>query len=187
MRSTVLVGGGRSPLSARRYLACPVNRIILLSFLFAAAALGATDAPPVEPMDDSFSPLLFIGVLIVLFLIAVSIMVGVIAAVGTAIVVGLGIISSSAFIGLFRRRFSSGLRALHYQLCAVAALPAGIAVLWLASHLFNLHLQHRDIFIVGATAGVIAGLLLAFAFDRLVGIAYRRFAPPAIPNATGNA
>jgi hypothetical protein len=163
---------------------------LLLLLLFATAALGAPEAPPVDPSDD-FSPMLLgffvIGVCIVLFLFAVSIIIGIIAAVSTVVLIALGIVSSSAFIGLFCRRFSSGLRALHYQLCAVSALPLGVGTLWLGSYLFSIDLPPRYIFMIGSAAGLCGGLLVAFAFDRLAGIAYRHFVTRALPSATVSA
>ena len=163
---------------------------ILLLFLLAAIALGATDEPPIDPGDD-FSPMLFafvlIGICIVLILIGVGIVITAIVAISTAILTALGIVSSAAFIGILRRRFSSGFRALHYQLFAVTALPAGIGALWLGSHFLTTNLRHRDILAIGSIAGICGGLLLAFAFDRLASFAYRRFVSPSIPNATGNA
>ena len=156
-------------------------------FLLATIALGATDEPPIDPSDD-FSPMLFafalIGICIVLVLVGVGIVVAAIVAISAAILTALGIVSSAAFIGILRRRFSSGFRALHYQLFAVAALPAGIGALWLGSHFFTTHLRHRDILAIGSIAGISGGLLIAFAFDRLAGFAYRRFVLPSIPNAT---
>ncbi len=156
----------------------PVKSAILLLLLFTVTAIGAIDTPPVEPIEEEFNLFLFgffvIGVCIVLFLFAVSVVLGVIAAVAITILVALGIISSAAFIGLLHRRFSSGFRALHYQVCAVAAVPAAIGALWLGSHLFTLHLQPRDILTLGSIAGVCSGLMLAFAFDRLIGTALGR-------------
>ena len=163
---------------------------LLLLLLFATIAFGATDSPPIDPSDD-FSPMLFafalVGICIVLFLVGVGIVVAAVVAISAAILVALGIVSSAAFIGVLRRRFSSGLRALHYQACAVATIPAGVGALWLGSHFFTTHLRHRDILAIGSVAGICGGLLLAFAFDRLAGIAYRHFVTPSIPNATGNA
>ena len=176
--------------NVRRFLAFLVKPAILLLFLFATVALGATDEPPIDPSDD-FSPMLFafalIGFCLVLFLVGAGIVVVATVAISAAILTALGIVSSAAFIGILRQRFSSGFRALHYQLFAVAALPAGVGALWLGSHFFTTHLRHRDIFAIGSIAGICGGLLLAFAFDRLASIAYRRFVSPSIPNATGNA
>ena len=161
---------------------------ILLLFLFVTVALGATDEPPIDPSDDFGSPAFALVCLcIVLFLVGVGIVVAATVAISAAILIALGIVSSAAFIGILRRRFSSGFRALHYQLFAIAALPAGVGALWLGSHFFANHLHRRDILAIGSIGGICGGLLLAFAFDRLAGIAYRRFVSPAIPNATGNA
>ena len=163
---------------------------VLLFFLFATLALGATDSPPIDPSDD-FSPMMLafalVGICIVLVLVGVGIVVAAIIAVSSAVLVALGIVSSAAIVGLLRRRFSSGLRALHYQVCAVAAIPAGVGVLWLVSHFFTEHLRHRYIVAIGSFAGICGGLLLAFAFDRLASMAYRHFVTPSLPNPTGNA
>jgi len=160
-----------------------MNRVILLLLLLAPIAFGASDAPQIDPSDD-FSPMLFpfalVGICIVLFLIGAGIVVATIVAISTSILVAFGIISSAAFVGILRRRFSSGLRAFHYQICAVATIPAGIGALWVGAHFFTMHLRHRDIFTIGTVAGISAGLLSAFAFDRLAGIAYRHFVTPSI-------
>ena len=174
----------------RRFLASLVKPAILLLSLFVTVALGATDDLPIDTSDEIgplVIPIVFIFLCILLFLVGVGIFVAATVAFSAAVLTALGIVSSAAFIGILRRRFSSGFRALHYQLFAVAALPAGIGVLWLGSHFFTTHLRHRDVLVIGSIAGICGGLLLAFAFDRLAGFAYRRFVSPSIPNATGNA
>ena len=139
-------------------------------FLFSTIALGATDTPAIDPGDD-FSPMCFAFVLmalcIVLVLIGIGIVVAAVVTVSVTILMALGIVSASACIGVLQRRVSSGFRALHYQLCAAVALPAGVGVLWLGSQLFRTHLRHRDILAIGSVAGICGGLLLAFVFDRL--------------------
>lgn len=164
---------------------------ILLLLLFATVALGVSDSLPMEPSDGG-GPLFlmvfaFIGVCIMLFLVGVGIVATSIAAVSATALMALGIVSSATFVGILRRRFSSGLRTFHYQVCAVAAMPAGVGALWLGSHFFTTHLRHRDILLIGSVAGILSGLLLALAFDRLACITYRRFVTPAIFNANGNA
>jgi hypothetical protein len=164
-----------------------VKSALFLFFLFTVVAVGADEVPPVETSEEEFNPFFFgflvLGLCIILFLLAASIVLGVAAALGIIVLVALGIVSASAVIGLLQRRFSSGLRAMHYQVCAAAALPAGIGVLWLGSYLFGLHLHYRYILMIGSIAGVCGGLLLAFTFDRIMGAAYRRFVMPRLPNA----
>jgi hypothetical protein len=153
-----------------------------LLFLFATVALGAVNEPPVDPGDD-FSPMLFcfalFGLCIVLVLIGVGIVIAAIVAASAAILVALGIVSTSALVGLLRRRFSSGLRAFHYQVCAVAALPAGVAALWFGLQLFRYPVSPWAVLAVGSVAGAGGGLVLAFAFDYAVRLAYRRFVTPS--------
>ena len=163
---------------------------ILLLFLFVSVALGAPDDLPIDTSEEIgplVFPIMFIFLCIFLFLVGVGIVGAAIVAISAAIFTALGIVSSAALIGILRRRFSSGFRALHYQLFAVAALPAGIGALWLGSHLFSTHLRHREIIAIGSLAGICGGLLLAFVFDRLASFTYRRFVSPSISNATGNA
>ena len=175
----------------RRFLPSPVKPAITLLFLFTTVALGTSVSPPMEPGDGGgplfFMALAFIGISIMLFLVGVGIVATGIAALSATILVALGIVSSAALVGILRRRFSSGFRAFHYQVCAIAAIPAGVGALWLGAHLFTTHLRHRDILAIGSVAGILSGLVLAFAFDRLASIAYRRFVTPPIPNATVNA
>ena len=163
---------------------------ILLLFLFVSVALGATDDLPIDTSDEIgplVFPIIFIFLCVLLFLVGVGIVVAAIMAISAAILTALGIVSSAALIGILRRRFSSGIRALHYQFFAVATLPAGIGALWLGSHFFSTHLRYHEIIAIGSLAGICGGLLLAFAFDRLAGFTYRRFVSPSISNATGNA
>jgi hypothetical protein len=157
-----------------------VNAAIPLFLTLTTTALGITDDHLDGPADD-FSPVIFFAMMIflcvLLFLIvagiAAGIVVSIVAIVSAALLTALGIVSSSAFIGVFRRRFSSGLRALHYQICAVAAVPAGMGAVGLGSRILHASLPLHEILTVGAIAGVCAGLVLAFAFDILARIAYR--------------
>ncbi len=149
---------------------------ILLVLVLAKVALGADDGQ-MEPRDD-FSLMLFviafIAMCVVLFLVGVGIVAAAVAVASAAVLIALGIVSSSAVIGIFRRRFSSGFRALHYQLFAVAALPAGIGACWLITHFGNASLGLGGILGIGSVAGLCGGLLLAFVLDRLAGFGYRK-------------
>jgi len=154
----------------------PAISVFLL--LFAALAFGA-EGPPVEAGDDFGSPLLMLGFLlvamaVVVFLVGAGIAVAAVIIMAAALCGVLGIVSSAAWVGLLRRRFSSGLRALHYQACILAALPAGVGSLWLGSHFFAPQLRGGQILAIGSLAGITAGLILALAFDRLAVIVYRR-------------
>lgn len=156
--------------------------IALFMLLFAALAFGA-EALPVDAGDDFGSPLLLVGFMligmtVVVFLVGAGIAVTGVIAMSAALCAGLGIVSTAAWVGLVRRRCSSGLRALHYQVCALAAMPAGIGALWLGSHYFAPQLRGGQILVIGSLAGMAGGLLLALAFDRLVGIMYRRMIAP---------
>lgn len=154
-----------------------MKSVITLLFLLATRVLGADAELPIDPSDD-FSPGLFMiamaAICVALFLIGFGVAVAAVMAISVAALAGLGVVSSAVLIGMVRRRVSSGLRAFHYQVFALLALPAGIAVLWLGSHLTHSQLGPGEILIMGSLAGVGSGLALAFLFDRLAAALFRR-------------
>lgn len=114
--------------------------------------------------------------LIAFFLIGFGIVVGAIVMASIAVLISLGIVSSAVIVGIVRRRFSSALRTFHYLVCAVITLPAGVAAFWLVSHLITTKMVAFEILTAGSVIGLTSGLALAFLFDQLAGIIYRRFA-----------
>lgn len=160
--------------------------VALISLLAMGAALGATGSLPAEEyIDDGPDPglglMLLLAVLLVLVLVGVGLVVGLFALAVLAIFTALGVISSSVLLGLYRQRFSSGLRAFHYQICALAAFPAGMAALWLATRLFELPLRLRYVATLGGCAGICGGLVVAYGFDRLGLWIYTRLVKPRWP------
>lgn len=153
----------------------PAPLILFLMLAFAWSAAASTTTPP----DDGFDPgplfvaLLFVAVLLVL--IGIGIVVGLACLACAGIFVALGVVSSSALVALFRRRFSAGLRALHYQLLALLGLPCGVGALWLGCSLFDVHVRHRYIVATGSATGIVAGAIIAFILDRFFRFVYHRF------------
>ena len=127
------------------------------------------------------------AIIIMLMVLLVGVVIVALAATVVLMITALGIVSSSAVLGIYHRRFTSGLRALHYQICTVAALPCGIAALWLGSHLVEAHLQLHVLLVIGSIAGVGSGLLLAFCLERLAGFIHRRFARRSISGDNASA
>ena len=146
-----------------------------------SAVAAAAEVADTIPPDDDFAPGLFFGaiffVAVLLVLIGIGIVIGLVCVGCAAVFVALGIVSSSALIAILRRRFSAGFRALHYQLLAAIALPCGIGALWLSSALFEFHLRHRYILLIGSAIGIMAGICIASILDRFVRFVYRRFIP----------
>ena len=137
---------------------------------------AAADSSPTEVLPDPgplFGILLFGGACLVL--IGIGIVLALAGLAFSALLVAFGIVSTSALVALIHRRFSSGLRALHYQLFALAAAPCGVIVLEFGAWLFHLHLRHRYILLFGLLAGVGAGVAIAFLFDRVARFVYHRF------------
>ncbi len=152
---------------------------IPLLVLLATRVLGADAEVPIDPSDD-FSPGFFMfalaAICVALILVGIGIAVAVVVAASVAALAGLGVVSSAVLIGLVRRRLSSGLRAFHYQICALLAIPAGIGALWLGNWLTGSQLGIGEILGIGSGAGIASGLAMAFLFDRLAVALYRRFA-----------
>lgn len=138
-----------------------------------ALLLIATDTHgaevPVDPSDD-FSPMLalmaLLAVLVMLIVLGICLAIAAITAVCLLVLIALGILSTSALTGLLRRKFSSGLRALHYQACAAIALPVGAALAWLAIWLFDTTAHLPTALAIGAFSGICAGLAIAYILDR---------------------
>ncbi len=114
-----------------------------------------------------------ITAVLMLALAGFGIFVGIFVAAFVAMLVFVGIVSTATLIGIIRRRFSSGLRALHYLFLSAAAVPTGVAVLWLGSKVFP-HISKRDVLLAGSIGGLLGGLLFAFVLDRIVVFICRR-------------
>ena len=142
--------------------------------LMTTSAMAASDTVP--PADDFGSPVaLFVLAAVMLVLVGMGIVISLTFLACTAIFVGLGVISSSALVALFRRRFSSGLRALHYQLLALIGLPCGAGTLWLACSLFDVQIRQRYILAIGGAIGIVAGIIMALILDWSFRFVYHRF------------
>lgn len=149
----------------------------ILLFLTSSAFAQAAEAP-IDPSDD-FSPMMaFMAVLLILvmlILLGICLAVAVITAICLLILVALGILSTAALTGILRRKFSSGLRALHYQACAAIALPVGAALAWLGVWLLGSTSHLPFALAIGALAGICAGLSIAYILDRAAVAAYLHF------------
>lgn len=114
-------------------------------------------------------------------LVGIGLVLAAVAMLSLAVLALAGVVSTSVCVGLCRRRLSSGLRMLHYQLAALAAAPAGIAVLWGIDRWRGGPLGAGALLGLGALGGAGAGLLLAWGLDRLAGglarAVMRRVAP----------
>jgi hypothetical protein len=142
---------------------------VFLLVALAATVFGATDAPSLDS-DEPISPML----LWVMFMFAIA-AVCIVAVAILALLIAVGMVSSATVVGLFRRRLSAGLRAFHYQFCAVLGMPGGIGAVWCWRHFFRSDLSVRAVLLVGSISGICGGLLFAFFIDRAACVAYRRY------------
>lgn len=173
-----------------------MNRVIATLLFLTSSAFATASEMPLDPADD-FSPglgiMALLAILVMLVVLGICLAVAAITAVCLLILVALGILSTAALTGILRRKFSSGIRALHYQVCAAIALPAGAALAWLAVWLFDSTSHLPVALAIGSLAGICAGLTIAFILDRAAMVAYSYFEKskskrarigPSPPNAT---
>lgn len=155
-----------------------MNRVLATFLFLTSTAFAAAAEIPLDPADD-FSPglalMALLAILVMLVVLGICLAVAAITAVCLLILVALGILSTAALTGILRRKFSSGLRALHYQACAVIALPVGVALAWLAAWLFDSTSHLPLALAIGSLAGICAGLTIAFILDRAAMAAYLYF------------
>jgi hypothetical protein len=111
---------------------------------------------------------------ICLMLVGIGLAIGAAIVGSAALLVTFGFISSSAFVVFWSKRWSAGLRMLHYQVCVAAAIPGGIFLLWLACRVFHLWWPLREKLLLGAAAGAAGGLLFAITLDFIARFAVRR-------------
>ncbi len=154
-----------------------MHRVLGIFLSLVTLASAKTAEVPLDPSDD-FSPgmlaITLIALFVVLVLFVISIVIVAITTVCLLILIALGIISTATLTGILRRKFSSGLRALHYQLCAAVGLPAGIAAFWGGVWLFSSDIPAPAILVIGGAIGICTGLIIAFILDHAAGIAYRQ-------------
>ena len=151
------------------YIVALVALLVIAGKLFAQQN-GVDD---LGDTGDEFNPFLFALVMVALLATAICFVICVVIGVllivlfllTTMILASIGIVSSSAVIALLRRRWSAGVRALHYQLFIAAAWPWGIGATFLACWLLDSPLKWREIFLSGSLIGFAVGALLAFAVD----------------------
>lgn len=112
---------------------------------------------------------------VVLVLVGVGVVIAAVIVASLAALALAGVVSTSLLVGLYRRRVSSGLRMLGFQLGALGGAPAGVGLLWLIDHVRGgAALGTAGVIVVGALAGAAGGLLLVWLLDRLVLVLARR-------------
>jgi hypothetical protein len=108
----------------------------------------------------------------------------VIVAICAAVLLAICVTSSSMLVGILKRRVSVGLRAFHYQISAVL----GVFFLECLAFAFR-GIAHSkpSIFATAFSAliaGLLTGLVFAYALDQLAGFLHRRFFPTSTPPIT---
>lgn len=118
-------------------------------------------------------PILIFGV-VALVLIGVGIGAGLFAALVASVLLFVGVISSSALLGVLTRRPATALRAFLLQCGVLAGIPAGAVTAWAANHLLKWFAEARaampgsfewQIPLFGAAGGALAGLVIALSLD----------------------
>lgn len=122
--------------------------------------------PPDLPGAGGFEPLalIMIGILLVaMFVIVVACCLVIGLAILATILVGTGIVSASIIVGFLCRSVSAGFRALFLLVGALLGIIGGIIGTLLTQSVWNSPLR----WIVGIAAGLFAGLIVAWLFNRV--------------------
>ena len=106
-----------------------------------------------------------IALLVVLILIGVGIAIGLIACLIAAALLGLGVISSSFLIGIRSKKPAAGIRAFWVQCGILAGIPSGIVCAWLILLFIPTENDSWPVYLVAASAGAVAGLIIALTLD----------------------
>ncbi len=106
-------------------------------------------------------------VVVALVLIGVGVAIGLVACALAAVLLGMGVISSSAFVGLRSGRPALGVRVFLLQCGVLAGIPAGAVCAWLAQSFFAAYGAGWPVLIYGALGGACGGLLIALLLDFL--------------------
>ncbi|MGB8168999.1 MAG: hypothetical protein WCF18_15990 [Chthoniobacteraceae bacterium] len=102
---------------------------------------------------------------VALVLIGVGVAVGLVGCVLAVMLLGLGVISSSAFIGLRSGRPGLGFRVFLLQCGLLAGIPAGAVCAWLAQSFFAAYGAGWPVLLYGALGGAFSGVLVALVID----------------------
>lgn len=104
---------------------------------------------------------------VALVLIGVGIAVGLVACALAAVLLGLGMVSSSAFVGLRSGRPALGVRVFLLQCGLLGGIPAGTLCAWLAHSFFEAYGAGWPVLLYGAIGGAVSGIALALLIDFL--------------------
>jgi hypothetical protein len=110
-------------------------------------------------------------VVVALILIGIGLILGAASLVAVGVATALGIVSTSLAIGFFRKRLSSGFRALCYQVFVVIFAAAGIGVTVILSLVFELRLDPLAVVLLGGLSGAVVGLLFGLLGSWLIDLA----------------
>lgn len=124
------------------------------------------------PDDQDFAPGLFFGVLLVFFVILFCIGAGIVFAVLSVLAIvaftTLGIISTSVYVGLYKKSFSKGALAFFLLVGALAGVFTGVGGFLFITILFDLSYTLPVILVSGSIGGLIAGILFGFLFFKIL-------------------
>lgn len=121
--------------------------------------------------SDDFSPMLFmmalVALIVVFVLFVLAVVIAFIATICVVILTTLGVVSTATVVGLWQGKFSSAIRALHYQICVALTIPAALGILWLANTIIPLNISNLSLWLIATASGLIGGLLIAFVLDKI--------------------
>lgn len=140
-------------------------------------AFSSTDAYIRSVEDEQFAIfLLLLGTAGVCFMVGfflVGVLVFLILLGIVVLCIAAGVISTSVFIGWYKRSLTSGFKSFIIIVASLIGIVSGILGLGLISYLFKLEFDRSTISIAGSICGLITGALLGLVVFKVLRISFR--------------
>lgn len=142
-----------------------VKVLLILSFLLLYFSLaGYCQSDNGVPVDEEFNLfllsilILFLGAMLGTALVAVLLLLIIVAV--TVSLVSFGILSTSFFIGLYKRSFAAGFKTFIYASLITLCSMLGIAGLFFCQLFFDISISKEIMLLTGLGSGLATGLIL---------------------------
>ena len=113
---------------------------------------------------------------VMLVFVGIGIAIGAFVAALTFVLVSFGVLSSSVVVGIRRRSAHAGVRTFLLLCGVLGGIPCGIFSAWFAVSFLEAVRSDWRIFVYGGLSGAVAGLLVAYLLDYILGNSARGIA-----------
>jgi hypothetical protein len=152
--------------------------LCMMPLLMMAGDLMAQSGSDAQPMDNDFSPMLFVMMLVLMLACLVAVGIGIVLGVAllafAGALVSAGILTSSVIVGLVTGRVSAGWRTFLILSSVIVLTVFGATAGWGIEKLSHTEISISWAILIGAAAGALGGVVAAMGFDWILRLAARR-------------